>query len=202
VGWLGVPVDVTAVETPEDITVDVPPARLAADLAAEKAQAARAQGAEDCVLAFDTIVVVGDEVLGKPRDREEARQMLQRLAGGTHDVVTGVAILPPGASYPSTFAVVTPVRMRELSAETMEAWVTGDEVLGCAGAYNIEHHLASVADDQCFHNVAGMPLCHLYRELSAGGLVETPEGLTAPVTACDAALGRRCLLGPTLCELP
>ena len=101
---------------------------------------------------------------------------------------------------PDTFAVVTPVAMRSLPAEAIEAWLGGDEVLGCAGAYNIEHHLASVADDQCFHNVAGMPLCHVYAELASGRAGTVPPGLTAPVTACDAALGRHCLLGPKVCE--
>jgi len=196
VAWLGVPVSITAVDTPEDITAPLPPRELAASLAAEKATVARAEGSQGTVLAFDTIVVLGDEVLGKPRDRSEAREMLGRLSGGTHEVVTGVAVLAPGAGEPRTFAVSTPVKMRHLSDEAIETWVTGDECLGCAGAYNIEHHLASVADDECFNNVAGMPLCHVYAALAAAGAF---EGLTAPVSSCDAALGRMCLLGPNVC---
>lgn len=192
------PVGITAVDTPEDLSAPLPPAALAASLAAEKALAARAEGAEGTVLAFDTIVVLGDEVLGKPRDRDEARAMLRRLSGGTHEVVTGVALLAPNAEEPRTFAVATPVDMRALGDGEIEAWVAGDECLGCAGAYNIEHHLASVADDQCFNNVAGMPLCHVYAELASGAEGEHP-GLTAPVAACNAALGRRCLLGPVVC---
>ena len=195
-GWLGVPVSITAVDTPEDLTAPLPPRELAASLAAEKAVAARAEGADGTVLAFDTIVVLGDEVLGKPRDRAEAREMLGRLSGGSHEVVTGVAVLAPEAEEPRTFAVSTPVAMRTLPDEAMEVWVAGDECLGCAGAYNIEHHLASVADDECFNNVAGMPLCHVYAALASTGAF---EGLTPPVRACDAALGRRCLLGPNVC---
>lgn len=198
VGWLGVPVDITAVDTPEDLTAPLPPAGLAESLAAEKALAARAEGAEGIVLAFDTIVVLGNQVLGKPVDRDEARAMLGRLAGGTHAVVTGVALLAPNAERPHTFAVASPVTMRALTDGEIEAWVAGDECLGCAGAYNIEHHLASVADDECFNNVAGMPLCHVYAELASGAYGELP-GLTAPVAPCDAALGRRCLLGPAVC---
>jgi hypothetical protein len=118
-----------------------------------------------------------------------------------HEVVTGVALLPVRADVPDTFAVITPVAMRDLSEEAIERWTAGDECLGCAGAYNIEHHLASVGDDQCYQNVAGLPLCHLYRELASGRAGEPPAGLTAPVAACDTALGRRCTLGPRVCAV-
>jgi septum formation protein len=199
VEWLGVPVTITAVDTAEDLSRPLPPRDLAAALAADKAVAARAEGAEGIVLAFDTVVVLGDRVLGKPRDRVEARAMLRDLSGGTHEVVTGVALLAEEATDPETFSVVTPVTMRELPEDALEAWISGDEVLGCAGAYNIERHLASVADDECFHNVAGMPLCHVYHELLVRLAPMLPEGLRPPVAACDAALCRACRLGPTLC---
>ncbi len=196
--WLGAPVRLAATGTAEDLTQPLAPAALAMTLAAEKARAVAATDSET-VLAFDTIVVHEGRVLGKPADRDDARRMLAELSGGMHEVVTGVAIRPAGTGTLDTLAVTTPVEMRTPSAEAVEAWLTGDEVLGCAGAYNIEHHLASVADDQCFHNVAGMPLCHVYRELASGRADEAPEGLTPPVGACDAALGRHCLLGPRIC---
>ncbi|MHB1324296.1 MAG: Maf family protein [Coriobacteriia bacterium] len=202
IGWLGLPVSLTAVDTPEDITAPLPPDELASSLAAEKALAARAEGALGTVLALDTIVVLGREVLGKPRDRAHAREMLRRLSGGKHEVVTGVAVMPPEADGPRTFAVSTPVTMRELSEEAVDAWLSGDEALGCAGAYNIERHLASVADDECFNNVAGMPLCHLYHALASGESCGVPEGLVPPVATCDEVLGRRCRLGPVVCGAP
>lgn len=199
VSWLGVPVRLAAADTDEDLTTPLAPEKLACSLASEKARAVQTESLAETVLAFDTIVVHAGRVLGKPRDHEDARRMLDGLSGDTHEVITGVAILPPGASVPDTFAVVTPVSMRALKAESVETWLEGDEVLGCAGAYNIERHLGSVADDQCFNNVAGMPLCHVYRELASGRAGGVPEGLTAPVASCDAALGRRCQLGPVVC---
>lgn len=198
VGWLGLPVEVTAVDTPEDLSAPLPPGELAASLAAEKAVAARAAGARGLILAFDTIVVLGGEVLGKPRDRAEARRMLERLRGGTHEVVTGVAMLPADADAPDTFGVTTPVAMCALTDAEIDGWVARDECLGCAGAYNIEHHLARVEDDQCFNNVAGMPLCHVYAALASGRYGAFP-GLTPPASSCDAALGRACLPGSELC---
>jgi len=163
--------------------------------------------ARTLVLAFDTIVVNDGRVLGKPADEIEAWKMLEALSGGVHEVVTGVAVLGTGGARgaarsteePVTFAVTTPVLMRPLDEPTVSAWIARGEYLGCAGAYNIEHHLASVADDQCFQNVAGLPLCHVYRALASGAGGAIPEGLTSPIAQCNAVLGRVCTLGPRVC---
>jgi septum formation protein len=203
--WLGLPYAVRATDTPEDMSgplADDPPA-LACVLAADKALAAResmasgphtAADAGSLVVACDTIVVLDGAVLGKPRDLPDAYRMLRALSGRTHEVVTGVALLWPGSEAPATFPVATPVLMRTLSDDDMRAWADKGELLGCAGAYNIESHLASVSLDQCFQNVAGLPLCHLFAALAGGGLA----GLESPVSACDASRGVACQLGPRL----
>lgn len=198
IGWLGVPVDVTSVDTAEDLTAPHDPLALAVAIAAEKALAAHHLGPDRLIVACDTIVVLDDAVLGKPIDLDDARRMLRALSGRTHAVITGVALLEPGAATPRTFAVTTPVRMRALSEDDIERWVDEGELLGCAGAYNIERHLAEVDDAECFQNVAGLPLCHLYRELAEGDMHGVPTGLRSPVATCDAARGIRCALGPTL----
>lgn len=187
-------------DTPEDLDSPLaadPPA-LAAALAQEKAEAARAAGVQGTVLAFDTVVVHGGQVLGKPVDITEAYEMLRSLSGGTHRVVTGVAMLPPDSDAVETFAVTTPVRMRELSEADIDGWVARGELLGCAGAYNIESHLAKVDADQCFLNVAGLPLCHLYLALQRMRDVLGIEEPAVPVGPCDAARNTRCELGPHL----
>jgi len=187
-------------DTPEDLDCPLaedPPA-LATHLAAEKAHAARAAGARAPVLAFDTIVVHEGSVLGKPGDLSEAYSMLRRLSGTVHEVITGVALLPAGTPTAETFAVSTPVRMRALTDEGIDAWAARGELLGCAGAYNIESHLAEVDADQCFQNVAGLPLCHLYLALGRMREVLGIPAPSRPVAACDAARGARCELGPVL----
>jgi len=73
------------------------------------------------------------------------------------------------------------------------------EYLGCAGAYNIEAQVALVTEDECHQNVAGIPLCHLHAALAAlhrENSDAVPREPTVPIAACDAALGRRCQLGP------
>jgi septum formation protein len=209
--WLGLPYESVATETDEDISGPLrrlPPV-LARSLAADKARAARTGAGADggasggasgdsspTVLAFDTIVVLDREVLGKPADRADAERMLAGLSGRTHAVVTGVAVLRAGQAEPETFAVTTPVAMRALDEATVAEWLAGDEALGCAGAYNIERHLASVEHGECYQNVAGLPLCHVYEKLKRAGV----QGLEAPAAACEAARGVECALGRRLCR--
>lgn len=196
IAWLGLPFEALSTDTTEDLGSplrSVPPV-LARSLAADKARAARVALGDDeaVVLAFDTIVVLDRTVLGKPADEADAWRMLRALSGRTHEVVTGVAVLKPGEREPSTFAVTTEVDMRELDDETIAAWLAEGEALGCAGAYNIERHLASVGEGACYQNVAGLPLCHVYERLARLGV----EGLVPPVAECDAARGCSCTLGP------
>jgi len=202
--WLGIPVHLTAVDTPEELDSPLasdPPA-LACALAAEKAlAAAEAPGEGTLVLAFDTVVVLDDEVLGKPSDVPDAWRMLRALSGRTHEVVTGVAILDPGAAAPSTFSVTTEVRMKSLSDCQIEAWMALGESMGCAGAYNIEGQVAEVDLDECYQNVAGLPLCHLRAQLSSdSSACEVLGTVRSPIAACDAALGRTCALGPRVVQ--
>ena len=203
IAWLGVPFEVVETDTPEDLSsplAGVPPV-LARSIAADKAREARAaSGPDAAIVACDTIVVLDRRVLGKPRDLEEASGMLRELSGREHQVITGVALFLPHWSEPRTFAVTTPVRMHDLEEERQRAWMEKGDLLGCAGAYNIEDHLASVDADQCYQNVAGLPLCHLYAALRSDAHVRAwlPVEPTSPLAACDAALCRACELGPSV----
>lgn len=197
--WLGAPFEVASVDTPEslDSPLAADPAALAISLAEEKAEAAIAEGLADgaLVLTFDTIVVLDGAVLGKPAHEPDAWRMLRALSGRTHQVVTGCTIVCDGSRLRS-FAVVTDVQMQTLSDCRIEAWMAMGEFMGCAGAYNIEGQVAEVTGSECFQNVTGTPLCHVYSALR-----ELPEGCAQlgfenPVATCDAALSRTCALGP------
>ncbi len=199
--WLGMPYDMVETETPEDLEsplASLPPI-LARSIAAEKAVAARAiTDGSSTILAFDTVVVADRSILGKPADIDAAFEMLRGLSGATHAVVTGVAIQMPQWAEPRTFAVTTEVLMNELSEADLTAWAERGELLGCAGAYNIESHLAVVGPDECYQNVAGLPLCHLYHELMRAGYTT----LSSPVRACDEARCTACLIGPRIVGRP
>lgn len=201
--WLGLPFEVHQVDTPESLDSPLArdPAALAVSLAREKSDAVCAAGQDDdaVVLTFDTIVSLGDEVLGKPADIDDAWRMLRQLSGEIHQVHTGCTILVPGLREPYSFAVSTDVRMHELSNERIRQWMTSGEFMGCAGAYNIEGQVAAVTCDQCYQNVTGTPLCHLYRALNRPRVAEhLPAPPASPVRRCDTALARTCTLGPGL----
>jgi septum formation protein len=207
--WLELPFLSTVVDTPEDLDSPLaadPPA-LAMALAAEKALAARETGVAEAVaggpaliLCFDTVVVLDGAVLGKPADVADAWRMLRALSGRTHQVVTGVAMLAPGREEPAVFAVTTDVAMCTLDDAAIEAWMAHGTFLGCAGAYNIEAQVAEVGTCDCYQNVAGLPLCHLYAVLAGDDaiLAELPGAPLSPVATCDRALGRHCELGPAV----
>lgn len=197
--WLGLPFDVAAFDTPErlDGALASDPPTLAEHLALEKTRAAREAlpGDRRLVLCFDTIVVLDGAVLGKPEDVRDAWRMLRALSGRTHQVVTGVALDLPGLDV-ATFSVVTNVRMKELGDERIEEWMSRGEFMGCAGAYNIEGQVAEVDANECYQNVAGLPLCHLYARLRSAPYAHVAGVPAVPIAACDAALGRTCALGP------
>lgn len=193
--WLGIDYEITSVDTPEDLDsplAEEPPA-LARFLAEEKARAAFDSSTPRLVLAFDTIVVLDANVLGKPVDIADARTMLGALSGRKHEVVTGVALIAAGEECPVSFSVTTPVSMRDLDDDSVESWIAEGELMGCAGAYNIERHLADVDLDQCFQNVAGLPLCHLYQELLRSGLA--PSGMVSPSSHATGTAASRAGLG-------
>ena len=211
---LGMPVTCAHVDTPEELDspLAADPAALAVHLALEKMAEARAQGLgkNSVMITLDTIVAHEGAVLGKPLDVDHAWQMLRSLSGREHQVVTGVALMIPGDTVPGSFAVVTDVRMKELSDSAITEWMAAGEFMGCAGAYNIEGQVAEVEDAECYQNVTGTPLCHIWAWL-AGRIGPDPtasesavgacgRGLTSPVAACNKLLERRCKLGPRLVE--
>ena len=131
-----------------------------AGLARRKAEAICAAHPDAAVLGGDTVVVVGGEVLGKPRDDEDARRMLQRASGAEQQVVTGVALLCPPLGFHREGAVVTRVWMRELSVAEIDAYVESGEPRGKAGAYAIQETGDRFVRriEGPFDNVVGLPL--------------------------------------------
>jgi MAF protein len=138
------------------------PADYVLRLAEAKARAIRAD-ADQIVLAADTTVVDGQDVLGKPRDEAEAIAMLKRLRGHTHQVYSGIALLRLSDGLLLTDLCITDVPMRAYSDEEILAYVQTGDPLDKAGAYAIQHpEFRPVANLQgCFASVMGLPMCHV-----------------------------------------
>jgi septum formation protein len=153
----------------EVITADVPeirkpgedPIRFVTRLAREKAEAVISREAvspDTLILGADTIVLVDEEVLGKPQDAADAARMLRLLSGRTHQVITGVC-LAKGRERQRA-AEVTFVRFTTLSDEEIEAYVATGEPLDKAGAYAIQGRASRWVPriHGCYFNVVGLPL--------------------------------------------
>ncbi len=119
------------------------------------------------VLGADTLVFLDDEILGKPRDRAEAEQMLARLQGRTHQVVTGVSLIQLRVHRERLFAVSTRVRFHPLDAWKIRDYLGKINPLDKAGAYAIQEHGDEIVADisGSFSNVVGLPLERLQDEL-------------------------------------
>ena len=123
-------------------------------------------GHNDILITADTTVVLDSEVLGKPKDRDEACSMLARLSGREHRVITGVTLRM--ADTERTFASVSKVRFAELSDEQIAYYVDNFSPMDKAGAYGIQEWIGYVGIESIegsFYNVMGLPIQRLCREL-------------------------------------
>lgn len=150
-------------ETPEGYAVRV---------ALDKARVAAARAGTGIVIAADTIVVRGGTVLGKPVDAADAVRMLSMLAGGMHEVMTGVAVMDATTGKLLTRVAVTRVWFRSLTPEEVAAYVSTNEPLDKAGAYGIQEKGALLVEkiEGCYFNVVGLPLSILREMLKEFGI--------------------------------
>lgn len=175
---IGIPFQVHAANINEDQIAGEAPTAYALRLAQEKAQAVAAHYPQSYVLGADTIVVVDDEVLGKPKDRRDAARMLRLLSGRGHEVTTAVSLVAPGTVAPGTLtetrASTTKVYFREIAEEEIEEYVAGGEPMDKAGAYAIQGGASRWADriEGEFSNVVGLPLSLVTDMLITTGLMK------------------------------
>ena len=124
------------------------------------------------IIAADTAVIDEGEILGKPTDEKEARDILLQLRGRKHRVATGIAVHRPGEGGTATELVVTNVTMRDYEESEIDQYIASGDPFDKAGAYAIQHDgFQPVASyEGCFANVMGLPLCHLDLILKEQGI--------------------------------
>jgi septum formation protein len=156
--------------------LDGPPTpETVAALALEKARVVAGRVSEGIVVGADTVVVVDGEALGKPAGADEARTMLRRLRGRTHEVITGVAVVDAATGRAASTAVVTSVAMRDVADDVIDAYVAGSEPLDKAGAYAIQEGGGALVAGfvGSYSNVVGLPLTATARLLREFGVPVT-----------------------------
>ena len=166
---------VVAISTDADETL---PEGIAAEeapelLAARKAGAAKnaAEAADRVIVAADTVVILGGEILGKPKDADDAKRMLRMLSGATHTVVTGVCIIAPDGQSLS-FREETQVSFFPLTDADIDAYIATGEPMDKAGAYGIQGDGCMLVDriSGDYYNVVGLPVARLGRMLRMMGV--------------------------------
>ena len=160
----GIPFTVRVREVEEIRAPGEPPDAYARRLAYAKAEAAW-EGRNEIVLGADTIVVLDQDVLEKPRNAADARAMLRRLAGREHTVITGICLRHPGGVHIDSTA--TRVRFTPLTEAEIDAYVASGEPMDKAGAYAIQGLASKFVErvEGCYFNVIGLPLSQVYRYL-------------------------------------
>jgi len=148
---------------PDTLTVS----ETAEYIAKEKADAYRQQMSDnDLIITADTVVIVGQEVLGKPTDDDDAYSMLRKISGCTHQVITGVCMMTK--DHMRSFSVATDVTFKELSDKEIWHYIKTYKPYDKAGAYGIQEwigYIGVTALNGSYFNVMGFPVQRVYTEL-------------------------------------
>ena len=154
-------------DTAEDFPEDMDPFFVPRYLAEKKALAFKEDLEEkDLLITADTVVIVNGEILNKPIDKAEALQMLEKLSGNVHQVVTGVCMMDPKKTL--SFEDQTEVHFKALDQEELLSYIDRFQPFDKAGAYGVQEWIGYVAVYKMigsFYNVMGLPVHRIYEEL-------------------------------------
>jgi septum formation protein len=148
------------------------PEGYAGRMSLDKARSAAVTAGEGIVIAADTIVVLKNEILGKPSDAQDAVRMLSMLSGRIHQVLTAITVMDAATGKTMTRLSRTKVRFRRLTAEEIALYVRTGEPLDKAGAYGIQGKGALLVSriEGCYFNVVGLPISILSEMLGEFGV--------------------------------
>jgi septum formation protein len=165
--WAEIPFEIIPSDDAETIPLDLLPSEVPVFLASRKAAVVRKRvDMNRIILAADTIVLLDNEILGKPSDQADAICMLSRLSGRTHEVITGVVLT--SAKKEILFSETTEVQFHKLRKLDIEHYVVNYKPYDKAGAYAIQEWIGvtgiqSITGD--FYNVMGLPVSRVLQEL-------------------------------------
>jgi len=174
----GISFQVMPSEVSEETVEDESPEEHVLRLSEAKAAFVAGLYPEAWVLGADTVVIIDGEVLGKPTRREEARVMMHKLSGRTHQVITGFALLKATTKSRVRKAVTSAVTFREMTAEEVEWYIETEEPYDKAGGYAIQGQAALfIREISGSHtNVIGLPICEVIEALREVGAIDCGAG--------------------------
>ncbi|MEO6818220.1 MAG: Maf family protein [Ginsengibacter sp.] len=166
-----IPCKVIPANIEESYPPGLTPEKIAEHIATEKALFIREilapNSHDNTILSADTIVVLGDEIIGKPLDRNDAIKILAKLSGNEHKVITGVCLLNNAKKY--IFSETTFVQFNRLTQEQIEFYVDKFKPFDKAGAYAIQEWIGAIGIQSIrgdFYNVMGLPINRIVKELN------------------------------------
>ncbi len=156
----------------EDTGSGLGPHERAQKISLKKAEVVASRHKNAVVIAADTFIVSGGQILGKPHSENEARKMLETLSGKSHSVITGFSIIDTGTNKMLSKSVETKIYIRKLTLAGIDAYVKSKEPLDKAGAYAIQGLGAVLVEkiEGDYFNVIGLPLSALTEALKEFGV--------------------------------
>lgn len=156
----------------ENIDYSMTPESIVKSLAEQKASDVADRYPNDVVIGADTIVVINNEILGKPKNYEEAFKMLSMLSGNTHKVITGVCIIHNKKKI--IFSCTSNVEFSQMSTEEIKEYISEENVYDKAGSYAIQgigaKYIKKIDGD--YYNIMGLPLNLLYQTLKENNIIK------------------------------
>lgn len=171
---LGIPFEVRVMQDiDESYPETIPVNEVALHIAGKKADAYReVMGEDELIITADTVVIVGEEILGKPTDAADAARMLRALSGRTHQVTTGVCMV--ARDQDRRFSVTTDVTFKQLTPEEISYYIDTFKPYDKAGAYGIQEWIGCIGVtglNGSYYNVMGLPIQRIYQVLKALGVM-------------------------------
>ena len=169
---IGLKFTVDASGNDEQVEDGVEPHQLVCRISLQKAEAVSGKYTDAIIIAADTIGVIDGQIIGKPRSSEKAREMLARLSGKAHKVITGLTVLDTASQKTVSRSVETTVYMKKLTSGEMDNYVKSGEPLDKAGAYAVQGLGAVIIEriEGDYFNVMGLPLATLAEVLREFGV--------------------------------
>jgi len=165
---LNIPFKTISLDVDEKIKRDEAPVKAVKRLSLEKMEMAKKIIKKGIIITADTIVVLDNQIIGKPKDKRDAEIILKKLSGKTHKVYTGFSVFNSVNRKMITEYEKTFVKFRELNKKEIRDYILSGNPMDKAGAYGIQDDFGAVFVEKingCYYNVVGLPLTKVYKSL-------------------------------------
>jgi len=165
---IGLDFDITPSKLDEKIKIDLTGKPFAEYWSKEKAKLISNQYPNRIVIGADTIVVFKNQTLGKPKDDNDSKNMLEMLSGNMHHVITGVTLICKNKKISKTFSESTKVFVRKIPSDQIDFYINNYNTSDKAGSYGIQEWFSIWIEkiNGCYYNVMGLPISKFYKEYS------------------------------------